>query len=173
LVTFFRLGKLKKFYKNQNGNAQEITFFDAVHLLECEPDTPRANRPSNYYDLLEINKQRFHSDTIQNAESGEGKTGGRSNLSYIEGRLNDPAIRKCKKYTDDDIDFINGIRRMLKLGTIAKKVAQTIKKEIDKTIDPLDVLAVLRKHIRVVDTGETTSKRITVKQEVILSGYLL
>jgi len=174
LVTFFRLGKLKKFYKNQNGNAQEITFFDAVHLLECEPDTPRANSPANYYDLLEISKRHFLLDTTQNAESGQGKKrGGRSNLDYIEARLKDRTFRKCPKFTDDDLDFLGGIRQMLKEGTVAKKTAQNIKKEINRTLDPLVVLAVLRKHIRHVEAVEPIRGSDKVKREVILSGYLL
>ncbi len=34
LVSFFRIGPLKKFYCTQGGESSEITFFDAVNLLE-------------------------------------------------------------------------------------------------------------------------------------------
>ena len=61
---------------------------------------------------------------------------------------------------------------MLSRGTIAKKVAQSVRKELEKTLDPLEVITILRKHIRVVDTPEIASETTTSsKREVILSGY--
>jgi len=126
LVTFFRIGNLKKFYCNKNGRSEEITFFDAVGLLECVPDTPRHHVPDDYHNRLAINKQRFEHDTIQAEEPAGGRGAGRSNLSYIEKRLKDKAFRNCPKFTDADEEFIEGVRRMLSQGTMAKKVAQTI-----------------------------------------------
>lgn len=172
LVTFFRLGKLKKFYQNRQGNAQEITFFDAVKLLECAPETLRAAIPAAYYHLLETNKERFHLDTTQEAEIGKSLGGGRSNLNYIEGRLKDKNFRQYPKFTDDDLEFLDGVRQMLAQGLLAKKVAQTIKKEIETTLDPLAVLGVLRRRIRTVETAEGARRNSKVKREVILSGYL-
>ena len=172
LVTFFRLGKLKKFYHNQESKSEEITFFDAVNRMECLPETERGKIPPDYYHLLETNKQRFHMDTIQDADLEKG-SGGRSNLNYIEKRLKDKAFKNCKKFTDSDDEFLDGVRQMISQGTVAKKVAQTIKKAMEKTLDPLEVLAILRKHIRSVAVTETHRKNSGSKREVILSGYLL
>lgn len=173
LVTFFRLGKLKKFYRNTAGQTEEITFFDVARLLECAPDTQRGATPADYYHLLETNKQRFHLDITQESEIGKTYGGGRSNLNYIEGRLKDKTFRKYPKFTDDDIEFLDGVRQMLALGTVAKKVAQTVKKEIENTLDPLIVLGTLRRHLRIVETPEASERIGKVKREVILSGYVL
>lgn len=172
LITFFRLGKLKKFYQNQKGKSEEVTFFDAVNLLECSSKTPRGKIPSDYYHLLETNKQRFQLDTNQDYQIKKG-SGGRSNIDYIEKRLKDKSFRTCRKFTDSDEMFIDNIRKMISQGTIAKKVAQRIKKEMEKTLEPLSVLGILRKHIRNVAVAETQSTLSAVKREVILSGYLL
>ncbi|MGV8073769.1 MAG: helicase-related protein [Syntrophobacteraceae bacterium] len=172
LVTFFRIGKLKKFYLNQQGGSGETTFFEAARLLECLPDTPRHPIPSDYYHLLETNKQRFQLDTMQDAEPAEKRGGGRSNLDYIDKRLKDKSFKNCPKFTDADDEFVEGIRKMMAQGTMAKKVAQNIKKELEKTLDPLGMLAILRKHVRIVDDGERSNKTAsTAKREVILSGY--
>jgi SNF2 family DNA or RNA helicase len=173
LVTFFRLGKLKKFYQNQGGHSLEITFFDAVGLLECVPETERATIPKDYFHLLETNRHRFGLDISQDVDSGKSSGGGRSNLSYIEKRLKDKAFRKCRKFTDDDEELIANVRKMIDQGTIAKKIAQKIKKELEKTLEPLDVLAILRKHIRIVKVADTRAHSKALKREVILSGYLL
>lgn len=86
LVTFFHLGKLKKFYRNQAGQSDEITFFDAARLLECRQDTPREEVPNDYYHLLETNKQRFQMDMMIDTDLEKGGSG-RSNLGYIENAL--------------------------------------------------------------------------------------
>jgi hypothetical protein len=174
LITFFRIGKLKKFYCNQGEHSEEITFFDAVNLLECGPDTPRHRVPNDYHHRLAINKQCFEHDTIQAEEPGTGRGGGRSNLSYIEKRLKDKTFRSCPKFTDSDEEFIDGVRRMLANGTMAKKIAQRIKKEFEKTLDPLEMLSILRKHVRLVDDfQEQKNNRSQARREVILSGYLI
>ena len=172
LITFFRIGKLKKFYQNQHGRSQEITFFDAVNMLECSPETRRAEIPSNYFHLLKTNRQRFNLDISQDVDTTKAQ-GGRSNLSYIEKRLKDKAFRKCRKFTDDDEELINNVRKMIDQGTIAKKIAQKIKKALEKTLEPLEVLAILRKHIRIVTVADTRVHDKALKREVILSGYLL
>lgn len=169
LITFFRLGKLKKFYRNQAGQSEEITFFDAARLLECPPDTPREKVPGDYYHLLETNKQRFQMDMMTDADIEKG--GGRSNLSYLEKRLKDKVFKNCRKFTESDEEFLDGLRLMIAQGSIAKKTAQTLKKELETTLEPLDVLSILRKHIRIVDAADSQNHHSALKREVILSGY--
>ncbi|GAO28332.1 helicase-related protein [Geofilum rubicundum] len=171
LVTFFRIGKLKKFYINENGKSSEITFFDAVKELECEPDTIRANIPREYYHLLQTNKTRFELDTSVRDEGSKGSSG-RSNANYIENRFKDKSFKYFKGFTDSNDEFINGVKEMLAQGTIAKKTAQLIKNELEKTIDPLQVLHILEKHIRFVAIEGSKNAKKFQKREVILSGYI-
>lgn len=172
LVTFFRIGKLKKFYLNQRSSSEEVTFFEAARLLECTPETPRHAIPADYYHMLETNKQRFQLDTLQDADPDDNRSSSRSNISYIEKRLKDKHFKNCPKFTDADDEFLAGIQKMIAQGTIAKKISQTIKKELERTLDPLEIMAILRKHIRVVDVSEPTNlKTSATKREVILSGY--
>ncbi|MGN2372054.1 helicase-related protein [Sphingobacterium spiritivorum] len=172
LVTFFRIGKLKKFYNNQNGKSNEITFFDAVKELECNPETKRANIPNEYYHLLQTNKTRFELDTTVGDEPTKG-SGGRSNAKYIETRLKDKSFKNFKGFTDSNDEFLNGVKEMLTQGTIAKKTAQLIKNELEKSTDPLQMLHVLEKHIRIVAIEGTQNAKKFQKREVILSGYLI
>ncbi len=169
LVTFFRIGPLKKFYLNQGGESREITFFEAVNELECEPDTPRNPIPTDYYHWLETNKQRFAQDTLQYEQPTSGG-GGRSNVGYIEKRLKDKAFRHCQKFTDSDEEFIDGVKRMIDQGLMAKKTVQTIKKAFEKTLDPLEMIAILREHIRTLATAERTISQ-QARREIILSAY--
>lgn len=171
LLTFFRIGKLKKFYLNKDGKASEVTFFEAASLAECEPDAKRIAIPENYYHLLETNKQRFEQDTLQSEAPMQATKGGRSNMKYVETRLKDPAFKRCKKFTDLDEEFLTSVKNMIKQGTIAKKVAQVLKKEFEKTVDPLEMLAILRKNIRVVEEQDSGKNKRINKREIILSVY--
>ncbi len=172
LVTFFRIGKLKKFYINQSGKSSEITFFDAVKKLECMPDTQRANIPNDYFHLLQTNKTRFELDTTVGDEQTKG-SGGRSNAKYIETRLKDKSFKNFKRFNDSNDEFLNGVREMLAQGTIAKKTAQLIKTELEKTTDPIQILHILEKHIRYVAIEGAQNAKKFQKREVILSGYLI
>ncbi len=172
LVTFFRIGKLKKFYINQNGKSSEINFFDAVRELECNVDTSRANIPNEYFHMLETNKKRFELDTFTDNEPTKG-SGGRSNVNYIEKRLKDTAFKNFKGFTDLNDKFLCGVKDMLAQGTIAKKTAQLIKKEMEKTTDPLQILHILEKYIRYVGTEEKQNAKKIQKREVVLSGYII
>ncbi len=172
LITFFRIGKLKKFYINKSGKSNEITFFDAVKNLECNPETKRANIPKEYFHLLQTNKTRFELDSTIGDELTNGG-GGRSNAKYIENRLKDKSFRYFKGFTDSNDEFLNGVREMLAQGTIAKKTAQLIKVDLEKTADPLQILYILEKHIRYVAIEGTQNEKKFQKREVILSGYLI
>ncbi len=170
LVTFFRVGSLKKFYLNEGEQSSEITFFDAANLLACSPDTPRHQIPPNYYHLLNTNKQRFAEDIFQD-DTQVGNRGGQSNIGYIEKRLKDRSFRNYPKFTDSDEEFIYGVIRMISQGLMAKKIAQAIKKDLEKTLDPLDMLSILYKHIRTVDVRKEQADNKNVKREIILSSY--
>ncbi|WP_162127948.1 SNF2-related protein [Flavobacterium phycosphaerae] len=172
LITFFRIGRLKKFYFNQLGKSNEVTFFDAVKELECKPETKKAAIPNDYYHLLQTNKTRFELDSTIGEDETKG-SGGRSNAKYIEDRLKDKLFKNYKGFTDFDDEFINGVKEMLALGTIAKKTSQSIKKELERTIDPLETLSILRKHIRLVAIDGNNDTKKFQKREVILSGYLI
>lgn len=172
LFTFFRIGKLKKFYQNINGNSTEISFFNAVHNLECTPLTKRAKTPLDYHQLLLTNKARFDLDSNLGNEPTE-ILGGHSNTKYIEKRIKDKVFKNCKIFTDSDEEFIEGVKYMLANGTIAKRTAQEIKKELEKIIDPIDMLQILRKHIRSVTIESFDSNKSFQLREVILSGYLI
>ncbi len=172
LITFFRVGKLKKFYLNNMGKSTEITFFDAVNNLECSPLTKRAKIPEDYYHLLQTNKAKFELDTTIGDEPKKS-AGGRSNVKYIENRLKDNSFKNYKGFTDSDDEFIQSVKNILQLGTMAKKTAKDIKRELERTLDPLEMLNILRKHIRTTAIENSDAKKALQKREVILSGYLV
>ena len=58
-LTFFRQGRIKKFFACQHEQSRELTLFQAIDLLQCEPTTPRLAIPPTYYEQLVFNKLAF------------------------------------------------------------------------------------------------------------------
>jgi hypothetical protein len=56
LITFFRKGKLKKFFISDGNKSRELPFFEAIDLFKCELDTVRKRIPKQYYPMLDKNK---------------------------------------------------------------------------------------------------------------------
>lgn len=66
LLTFFRKGKLRKFYLSYGNETEEFDFLDAAKILDSEPDTKRESiHREDYYSYLEQNKKAFENDTIE------------------------------------------------------------------------------------------------------------
>jgi len=121
---------------------------------------------------LQTNRERFNLDTISGEEPLK-RSGGRSNVNYIEHRLKDPIFRNFKGFTDSDDDFLESVKDILLLGTMAKRTARDIKKDLERTIEPLEMINILRKHIRATAIENSNAKKAFQKREVILSGYLI
>jgi ERCC4-related helicase/HKD family nuclease len=178
MITFFRLGNLKKFYLYENEKSEEVNFFDAMNLMECDPKEKRKQVPDNYFDLLDFNKTQFRRDTTESNDMPTRK-GGRSNTVFIEKLLKDKAFKDYKKFTESDEEFLDNIRMMLASGLIAKKTAQTAKKEIEKLvakencIDPLKILHVLQNLIKPASIDSREQSGSYLKREVILSEYFV
>ena len=56
LLTYFRKGKLEKFFLIGNGESEEIDFMSAAGQLEADTKVPREKLPDDFYHRLEQNK---------------------------------------------------------------------------------------------------------------------
>jgi len=176
LITFFRKGKLKKFFMSGGDGSRECTFFEAADILECDKDTKREKIPRQFYPMLKDNKEQFRFVTSgENFEpKGSGGRGGLSNERYVIIRLKAKELRKYQGFTDDDEDYIRLVLRGYEYGIIPKNTTKGIKKKIEKESNPLKVLAILKKSIpnNILDLGRPGQPSVSSKREVILSEYL-
>ena len=174
VITFFRKGKLKKFCLADSEAVQEVTFFEAAELFECQPDTAKLALPREFYPLLERNKQEF--DLLTSGEVYEKSGhGSKSNENYIIKRLKGNDIKVFKGFTDDDEDFIKAVLKAFEDGIIPKNTSKRLKAELEKEINPLKVLAILKNNIPVsLLTGSNPTQTFDhYTREVILSEYLV
>ena len=178
LVTYFRQGRLDKFYvaEQAGSGASEVDFFAAANILKpTDASEQRQMIPQLFYALLDMNKAAFSEATSVEAD-GRSSRKGSPNDAYILKRLKAKEIRRYQGFTEDDEVFIEQVSQLLVDGALPRPTTKKVAKALEKESDPLKVLGILRRDIpslffqptRAQQTSHALSPR-----EVILSSYLL
>lgn len=174
VISFFRLGRLKKFFLVGDESPQELTFMQAADLLRCDPATPRLPVPPGYYDQLAQNRRAFEEMTGPE-EVEPVRRGSRATITRVTQYIR--AIRKHPKYTDQDERYVRQVLDALDAGIIPEKTLKGLKDSLlgrGGTADPIKALGILRAAINPVwlnpdGDGEQAQ---SVPIEVILSEHL-
>lgn len=179
LITYFRLGKLQKFFKvNYNSIfSNELDFISAAKLFESRVDEKMKILPDIFYDFLDKNKHAFLYITTEEMSEPVLRKGRDSALSIIT--IIKATMKNTQKFTEDQDFYIKKVLDSLEEGVIPKKTARITLKELKalkNDIDnPFKVLAILQTYIpeRLLEKHYTgNSSVITGKREVILSLFL-
>jgi hypothetical protein len=177
LLTYFRKGKLQKFYLATGGKSREFDFMSAAKLLEADQTAKREKLGADYYDLLDKNKLAFTEATTEDMPDLKLK-GGRDTATRLLKILK--AIRDYRQFADDQEDFIKKVMRELESGGLPKQTAKKALKEMNTTVkqgaSPLQMLGILQKNIppELLKAHIAESAAYTFgPREVILSEYLI
>ena len=181
LLTYFRQGKLDKFFLGTSGNqpTTELDFMSAAKILKpADTKETRQSIPREFYDLLDNNKGAFVTATTADAEQAASTHRGSPNDAYILKRLKDKAVRRCQQFTEDDEEFVGKVIRLLEDGALpkatAKKVAAALKKP--ENLQPRKVLDVVRRDIKrefFQSSPAAHASQSLNPREVILSSWLI
>jgi len=179
LLTYFRKGKLQKFFMSPSQKeSQELDFITTAKTLEVKEDTKREKISSNFYDLLEKNKEVFEFATQE--ETPEIKlTGGRDSASQVLKILK--AISKDTRIlTEEQENYLKIVIQKIREGALPKQTTKILlvelNHELKETVSPLKILAVLQKNIAPELLKEHLSEsaaQTSGPREVILSEYLI
>jgi len=178
LITYFRRGKVQKFFIADNKTTvTELDFMSAARFLENSQDEKKRKLPTNFYDLLDKNKEAFLIATTEEITVHPRK-GGRDSAANIL-RVLKATMKNTQKLTDDQEIYLKNVLIQLEEGGLPKQTAKNTLKALndlgEELINPLKVLAVLQRHIpeRLLRShyAEKTPA-IFSKREVILSMYL-
>jgi hypothetical protein len=179
LLSFFRQGKLKKFFITDGDTPAELTFLDAVDLLQCTPDTPRRFIPKSYYDLLALNKAQFVEATSPAAQEKKQVGGGQSNEQFIIRLLKSKDVKHFKGFTDDNESYLTAVLDALQAGIIPRNTTKRIRNELNTEMrsgfSPLKLLHLLKKNIPDIilyTPGDPQANASAAQREVILSEFL-
>jgi superfamily II DNA or RNA helicase len=177
LLTYFRRGKLQKFFcAPTRGDASELDFLSAARLLEASSDTARVKMAPDYYDLLDKNKGAFIFATTEEMLEPVVRRG-RESTAQLQ-RILKVAMKDRRQLTDDQEAYIKKVMLRLDEGALPKQTAKEALKAVGdlkgSITNPLKVVAALQSSIpaRLLEehmAGQTGSR--TGRREVILSEY--
>jgi superfamily II DNA/RNA helicase len=174
LLTYFRKGKLQKFYQVSNVTPEELDFMAAARLLEVDKNTKRESPGADFYDLLEKNKMEFQAATTEEIPHLKMK-GGRDSTTFVLRFLKSNEVKHFRGFTDEDELYIKRVITLLEEGALPKQTTKTLVKELSKETNPFKMLVKLKTNIAAEFFKETVaenSAQTSGPREVILSEYL-
>jgi superfamily II DNA/RNA helicase len=175
LLTYFRKGKLQKFYQVSDSDPAELDFLAAAKKLEVDKKTKRESPGGDFYDLLEKNKEAFRLATTEEVPEMKMR-GGRDSTTFVLRFLKSNEVRHFKGFTDEDELYIKKVITLLEEGGLPKQTTKTLVKELSKETNPLKILAKLKTNIApefFKETAAESSAQTSGPREVILSEYLI
>jgi superfamily II DNA or RNA helicase len=178
LITYFRRGKLQKFFMAQvKKTAEELDFMTAAKLLESGPDEKKKNLPGEMYNLLDSNKESFIIATTEEMAEPQKRRGRDSAANIL--RILKATMKNTQKFTEDQELYLKKVFIQLEEGGLPKQTAKNTLKALDalkdELVNPFKVLAVLQTHIpeRLLQSHYAEQNpAVFGKREVILSLYL-
>jgi superfamily II DNA or RNA helicase len=177
LLTYFRRGKLQKFYLAiSNSESQELDFLSAAQTMEAISAEKKEKIPQNYYDLLDKNKEAFIYATTEEVLEQASRRGRDSGMQIM--RILKAVMKDCSQLTDDQEEYLKKVLIRLEEGALPKQTAKETLKALENLgnslVNPLKVLAVLKTSIspRLLEEHYVEQSETRVgKREVILSEY--
>lgn len=176
LLTYFRLGKLDKFYlaTAKDSAAQEIDFLEAAGLLETESNE-KLSIGKNFFSLLTKNQNALALALQDDHETEHSSGSGRDASSKLLKTLDYFVQKKLTlDFTEDEEQFFKNVIKALQNGELAKKTITKVSKAIQKINDSRAILEVLKMNVSINEFPQnevSTTEKIYKIREVILSEY--
>ena len=178
LLTYFRRGKLQKFFIAQSAkDSQELDFLTAAKLLESSPQEKKQKLPGEYYELLDKNKEAFIFATTEEMVEPQYRRGRDSAFNVL--KILKATLKNTQQFTDEQELYLKKVITQLEEGGLPKQTTKETLKALNKMKqdmkNPLKVLATLQNHIPVRLLEAHYAEHIPTvfgKREVILSLYL-
>lgn len=175
LITYFRKGKLHKFFLSDSINTTELDFIEAAKILESTPNIKREKIAKDFYSLLEKNKSSFKESTAE-FEAESTSRGGKDNTSKILKVLRSKEVKNYLGFTEDDDAYIKRVIGILEDGALPKQTTKTVANALTGIIDPIQILSKIKTNIPEEFLKEHISQSSADTfgpREVILSEYLV
>ena len=179
LLTYFRKGKLQKFFVVGENESEEVDFIQAAGQLESRTKTPREKLPPDFYDKLGKNKQAFTFATTEEDVELKASRGGSDSTIQVLKILR--AVRDFRQYTEAQEAYLKRVMNRLEEGALPKQTTKTVLKVLGQELktgqpNPLKVLAVLQNNVPeefLESHVAESAAHVAGPREVILSEYLI
>ena len=137
-LTFFRKGYMKRFFISDQSISREMTFLDAMKLMESDKEEKYHKISNNYYENLEQNKKELVK-TLQEESMDispirkEGKSHDKTIIKTLK------ALNTYPKFTENEISKIYKLMDLFEDGAIPSVIGKEIVKMIKGIGDPIEI----------------------------------
>lgn len=179
LITYFRKGKIQKFFFSApNEETAELDFISAAKLLESTPEQIRKKLDSTFYNLLDQNKEAFSKATTEELIFPKPRGGQDSAAQVI--KIIKITFKNSQQLTEDQELYLKSVLNRVEEGALPKQTLKQCMKGLNglknDLKNPFKVIAMLKKNIsdKLLERHYSEqSANPTIKSEVILSMFLI
>ena len=171
-VSFIRKGALKTFYRCEGAVPEQLTFMEAIKLIEATPEEKQITVRSNYYDQLAANETAFDNMVVEDELVSTEKPMIKGNDAKVIKLLK--AIKSEPRLTDDQEETIDLLIQRWQNGEIPAKISKDVVKKATVITDVLELYYEILKLVPETYMAEQKSGKSLVdgEKQVILSCYL-
>ena len=174
-VTFIRKGALKTFFMTTVAGdvTEQLSFMDAIKLIECSPEEKKASVGTQYYKHLQLNSSAFDNMIIEQDEVTIEKPMVTGNDKKVITNLK--GLKKSATLTDIEEDKIDVLISRCENGELPAKITKSIVKEFGLPhAGPLELYHAIVNLVPDTYFVDKKEKAMQAKQnrEIILSCYL-
>lgn len=172
VVTFIRKGSLKSFFMSNDTETKQLTFMEAIKMIEATPETKKASVGGKYYDYLKVNSYAFDNMIVGEEEISIEKPMVAGNDAKVIKTLK--SIISSDQLTDDQEAILDTLIHRWENGDIPAKVSKDVVKATNLASD---IVALYYDIVRIVPDIYLEEKKekksiVNGKKEIILSCYL-
>ena len=171
-ISFIRKGALKAFFACDGSVPQQLTFMEAIGLIESLPEEKQLSVGREYYDHLYANDQAFDSMVIEDEAVSMERPMVTGNDAKVIRLLK--AIKTEPRLTDDQEDILDLLISRWQNGDMPARIAKDVIKKSNVTADVLELYYEILKLVpeSYLEEQGTAKSLVDGEKQVILSCYL-
>lgn len=173
-LTFFRKGYMKRFFISDENISREMTFLDAMKIMESDKEEKHHRISNHYYENLQRNKDELIR-TLQEESMDispirkEGKSHDKTIMKTLK------ALNSYPKFTEHEIVKIHKLMDLFEVGSIPGAIGKEIVKTIKGIGDPIEIFNTIWDLVpdSYIKNLKTEENKAEYNAEVVLSLDLL
>lgn len=173
-LTFFRNGYMKRFFISDENASREMTFLDAMKIMESDKEEKHHKVSNRYYDNLENNKRELIKVLQEESMDispirKEGKSHDKTIIKNLK------ALNSYPKFTDNEIGKIHKLMDLFEDGSIPSVIGKEIVKTIKGIRDQIEIFNTIWDLVpdSYIKNSDTEKEIQDYNTEVVLSLDLL
>lgn len=170
-IGFIRKGALKTFFKT-DGETKQLSFMDAIKLIQSEPDDTKVSIGSDFYDQYDKNSAAFDDMLVEEESVSTEKVMVAGNDAKIIRMLK--AMKNEPTLTDDQEERIDILIKRWESGEIPARISKDVVKKSKVVQDVLELYYEIMKLVpeSYFEEKKTQQGKTDGEKQVILSCYI-